>query len=103
MNYNFRHGKGAPTKPNMALSDAIKKLYENRIAELEKSIADAMSATQQLQEKLQQSVYALTALLGLRTIHDNLCIASTVMSAVKDYNSCLVVGEVKRDDTGFDS
>ena len=91
MNYNFRHGEDAPAIP---VSSAIKKMYENRIAELEKSVMSALETNTKARNYVREGKMDLVDPM-LQVAHDYLLIAANTVHAVKDYSPCLEIKSSK--------
>ena len=82
-------------KKETLVKEAIKEMYENRIAELDKSIGEARRTAESLSKRLLETADAKCALTGLWAIHDHLSIAASVLSAVREFSSCLGVMDAK--------
>lgn len=91
---NCEHGEDAPTMPTMAVSSAIKRMYENRIAELEKAVMSALESNTKARNLIMDGKLDDIESILLNS-HTYLLIAANTVHAVKEYSPCLEIKSSK--------
>ena len=91
---NCEHGEDAPTMPTMAVSSAIKRMYENRIAELDKVVMSALETNTKARNFVREGKMDMVDPM-LQVAHDYLLVAANTVHVVMEYSPCLEVKSSK--------
>lgn len=84
---NCEHGEDAPPMPTKPVTDAIKKMYDNRIAELEKVVMSALETNTKARNFVREGKMGMVDPM-LQIAHDYLVIAVNTVHACKDFSQC---------------
>ena len=76
--------------PKYTVEDKIKRMYENRIAELDKVVMSALETNTKARNFVREGKMDMVDPM-LQVAHDYLLVAANTVHAVKEYSPCLEI------------
>ena len=85
---------GMPYKEENSMERAIMKMFENRIAELDKVVMSALETNTKARNFVREGKLDMVDPM-LQVAHDYLLVAANTVHAVKEYSPCLEIKSSK--------